>query len=116
MTYVAAITALVAAVLLRWLLIPLMGVALALVTLFGAVAATVWVCGYRPAIFVAILGYVACAYLFIAPRASLGLDELGNIVGLIAYLFTCSVIIGFGYLARRAHAHASKQREMLRVT
>jgi hypothetical protein len=42
------------AVLLRWLLDPLMGDALPPVTLFGAVAAAVWLGGYRirpPSIF-----------------------------------------------------------------
>ena len=60
--------ALALAVLVRWLLDPLMGDTLPLVTLFGAVAAGVWVGGYRPAVVVAVLGYVACAYLFIPPR------------------------------------------------
>ncbi len=115
-TYAVAIAALVAAVLLRWLLDPLMGDALPLVTLFGAVAAAVWLGGYRPAIAVAILGYLACAYLFIAPRGRLGLDEVGTVVGLVAYLFTCSVIIGFGEVTRRARVRASEQRELLRVT
>ena len=50
--YALAIGALAAAVLLRWLLDPLMGDTLPLVTLFGAVAAAVWVGGYRPAIVV----------------------------------------------------------------
>ena len=92
--YALAIAALAAAVLLRWLLDPLMGDSLPLVTLFGAVAVAVWVGGYRPAILVAVLGYLACAYLFIAPRGRLGLDDVANVVGLVAYLFTCALIIG----------------------
>ena len=51
--YALAIAALVAAVLLRYLLDPWMGDSLPLVTLFGAVAAAVWIGGYRPAIIVA---------------------------------------------------------------
>ena len=66
--YALAIGGLAAALLIRWLLDPLMGDTLPLVTLFGAVAAAVWVGGYRPAIVVVILGYLACAYLFIQPR------------------------------------------------
>ena len=66
--YALGLVALVAAVLLRWLLDPLMGDSLPLVTLFGAVAAAVWLGGYRPAIVVTILGYLACHYLFIEPR------------------------------------------------
>ena len=60
--------ALVAAVALRLLLDPVMGDRLPLVTLFGAVAAAVWIGGYRPAVVVASLGYVACDFLFIPPR------------------------------------------------
>ena len=62
-------TALAAAVLVRWALDPLMGDALPLVTLFGAVAAAVWIGGYRPAVLVTFLGYVACEYLFIRREA-----------------------------------------------
>ena len=44
---------------------------LPLVTLFGAVAVAVWAGGWRHAALVALLGYVACNYLFIAPRGVL---------------------------------------------
>ena len=54
--YALAIGALAAAVLLRYLLDPWMGDTLPLVTLFGAVAAAVWVGGYRPAIIVCVAG------------------------------------------------------------
>ena len=114
--YPLAIGGLAAALLIRWLLDPLIGDALPLVTLFGAVAAAVWVGGHRPAILVVILGYVACAYLFIQPRGQLGLNQLGHVVGLVAYLFTCSLIIGFGEATRIARIRASEQRELLRVT
>src|SRR5262249_28900690 len=84
------------AVLLRWLLDPLMGDTLPLVTLFGAIAVTVWFGGYRPALLAATIGYVACAYLFVEPRGSLGLGEVRNLVGFFAYIATCGIIIGFG--------------------
>lgn len=104
------------AVLLRLILDPLMGDSLALVTLFGAVAIAVWLGGYRPAVVVIVLGYVACAYLFIEPRGRLGLDVPANVVGLAAYLFTCTLIVGFGEATRRAQALANEQRELLHVT
>ena len=65
LNWTLAIAALVAAVALRWLLEPLMAGSLPLVTLFGAVAGAVWVGGWRPAVFVGILGYAACSYLFV---------------------------------------------------
>jgi PAS domain S-box-containing protein len=114
--YPLAITALGAAVALRWLLDPLMGDALPLVTLFGAVAAAVWLGGYPPAIVVGVLGYAACDYLFIPPRGVLALQGVGHAVGLIAYVFTCSLIIGFGEALRAAQVRATEQRQLLRVT
>ena len=65
-----ALAALAGAVLLRWLLDPVMGGTLPLVTLFGAVALAVWIGGYRPAVLVSFLGYLACSYLFIEPRGA----------------------------------------------
>ena len=69
--YALATAALVLAVLIRWLLDPVLGDALPFVTLFAAVAATVWAGGYVPAGVIAIIGYFACSYLFIPPRGSL---------------------------------------------
>jgi PAS domain S-box-containing protein len=114
--YALSLAALVAGVLLRWLLDPVMGDTLPLVTLFGAVAAAVWFSEYRAAIVVALAGYVACNYLFIEPRGVLGLAELDNQVGLAAYVFTCALIIGFGERLRRARASAAQRGELLRVT
>ncbi len=75
-----AVASLAAAVLLRWLLDPALGDSLPLVTLFGE--------GRRrggrrlPADLVVGLGYLACAYLFIAPRGQFGLDDGRNLVGM----------------------------------
>ena len=113
--FATAVLGLTAAVLLRWLLDPIMGDALPLVTLFGAVALAVWVGGYLPAAVVAILGYLACSYLFIPPRGHLRMD-LPNLVGLLAYLFTTSLIIVIGEAMRRAQAGARAREELLRVT
>ena len=114
--YALGFLALLLAVLLRWALDPLMGDALPLVTLFGAVAAGVWLGGYRLAIPIALLGYLACHYLFIPPRGHLDLTSTANIVGLVAYLFTCVLIIIFGEAARVAESRAHERREVNRVT
>jgi PAS domain S-box-containing protein len=112
---VSCLAALAAAVLLRWLLDPLLGESLALVTLFGAVAFAVWLAGYRAGLAVAILGYAACAVLFIRPRGELGLGDADNLVGLAAYLFTCILIVAFGESMRAAWRHADEDREPRRV-
>jgi PAS domain S-box-containing protein len=114
-SYALSGAALLAAVLLRWALDPLMGDTLPLVTLFGAVAAAVWLGGYRPAIVVTTLGYLACAYLFIPPRGSLVFD-VQTVIGLVAYVFTCTLIIGFGAAMRKAQRRASEGRGLLQVT
>ncbi|HEX3251065.1 MAG TPA: PAS domain S-box protein [Pyrinomonadaceae bacterium] len=114
--YALGFLALALAVALRWALDPLMGDALPLVTLFGAVAAGVWLGGYRLAIPIALLGYVACHYLFIPPRYHFDLTEIANLVGLVAYLFTCSLIVVFGEATRIAESRAHERHEVFRVT
>ena len=110
------LVAVVLAVLLRWLLDPLMGDAFPLVTLFGAVAAAAWLGGFRLAIPVTLIGYVACHYLFIPPRAHFDLGRVENQVGFVAYLFTCGLIITFAEVARVSHLRATERREVFRVT
>jgi PAS domain S-box-containing protein len=112
--YVIALLALGAAVLLRYVLDPWMGETLPLVTIFGAVAVTVWLGGALPASLVAALGYIACDYLFIPPRGALAFDLEAQIGGL-AYVFTCLLIIGIGEGARLANSRAAQRRELLRV-
>jgi len=114
--YALGFVALLLAVLLRWALDPLMGDAFPLVTLFGAVAAGVWLGGYRLAIPIALLGYVACQYLFIAPRGHVDLTDTANLVGLVAYLFTCALIVAFGEAARLAESRTHVRHELFRVT
>ncbi|HEV8577921.1 MAG TPA: PAS domain S-box protein [Thermoanaerobaculia bacterium] len=114
--YGGTLSALAAAVLLRWLLDPVLGDSLPLVTLFGAVAGAVWLGGYRPALLAVVLGYFACDYLFIEPRGTFALLSARNLVGLLAYLATCAIIVGFGESLRLAHRRADEGRELLRVT
>jgi len=115
-SYGIAVLALIAVVALRWLLDPLLGDTLPLVTLYGAVAAAVWAGGFRPAVLVVVLGYVACAYLFIDPRGTFGFNDARNLVGLVAYLITCAIIIGLGEAMRFAQRRAEVRRDTLRVT
>ncbi len=115
-SYALGLLVVVVAILVRWLLDPVLGDTLPLVTLFGAVAAAVWLGGYRLAIPVTLIGYAACHYLFIPPRGQLELTRAVDLVGLIAYLFTCSLIIVFGEAARIAHARAHQRQEVFRVT
>ncbi|HEX5966404.1 MAG TPA: DUF4118 domain-containing protein, partial [Pyrinomonadaceae bacterium] len=114
--YALGFVAVVLAVLIRWALEPLMGDSLPLVTLFGAVAAAAWLGGYRLAIPVTLVGYLACHYLFIPPRYRFDFTSVANQVGFVAYLFTCSLIIVFGEIARVAQTRVTESREVFRVT
>jgi PAS domain S-box-containing protein len=104
--YLVAVVATAAAVLLRWLLDPVLGDALPLVTLYGAVAMAVWAGGCRAALLAMALGYLAAHYLFIAPRDSIALKGTGDLVGGLLYLFSCLLLIGFGSGMRAAQRRA----------
>ncbi len=114
--YILSFVALAAAIGLRWLLDPLVGDMIPFTTLFGAVAAAIWLSGLRAALAVAIAGYIAANYLFIAPRYELSVPALTNAVSLLVYLFTCSLIIFFGEAMRSAQAREAESRELWRIT
>ena len=116
LTYMAAFVVLAAAVGLRWLLDPVLHDALPLVTLFGAVAAAVWLGGYRPGVLVGLLGYLACRLLFIDPRGELNFYRADQLIGFAAYLFTISLIIAIGHQMRVARMRAHERGEVLRIT
>jgi PAS domain S-box-containing protein len=115
--YGGALVFTVLAVLLRWLLDPWVGDYLPLATLYGAVAIAVWLGGYRPALLAVVLGYLACDWLFIEPRGALGLENARSLIGLVAYLVSCAIIIGFGeaLLSSRRRIE-SRQRDLRIVT
>ena len=102
LSYSLAIAAAALAVLARWLLDPVLGDTIPLVTLVGAVAVVVLLAGVGPAVLTSLLGYLAVDYLFIAPRGSLHLENAQNVVGLLAYIATCFIIIGFGEAMRES--------------
>jgi PAS domain S-box-containing protein len=111
-----AFGALAAALLIRYLLTPWMGVSLPFVTVLGAVAVAVGLGGFRAAIVVVILGYLGAAYtLGPWPSGPLGFVELGGMAGLSAYLFTCGLIIAFGESTRSARRREIEGRELMRV-
>ena len=103
-----ATAALGVAVLVRWLLDPWLGDSLPFVTAFGAVAAAVWAAGWVPASFVAIIGYFAFSYFFIAPRHTLAFGTFAHVVGMLAYLLSCGLIIGIGEAMRAARVRRDR--------
>ncbi|MEO7795807.1 MAG: PAS domain S-box protein, partial [Thermoanaerobaculia bacterium] len=114
--YGLSLGALGAAIALRWAVDPVLGDALPFVTLFAAVAVAVWIGGYRVAVAIAILGFVASDYLFMTPRGRFDLSSPAIRAGLFAYLFTCAIIVAIGEAMRRERARAQDRGELLRVT
>ena len=93
--YLQSLAVLAVAILLRRALDPVLGPDLALVTLFGAVASPSGWAGIvqlssSPS---SATSRPTCS--FMEPRGGFN-SPARDLVGLIAYLFTCSLIVGFG--------------------
>ena len=114
--YGIGLLVLATALLLRWLLDPILGDSVPFITIFGAVAIAAWLGGVGPGALVTILGFVACNYLFIEPRSELDVSGVGLRVTLGAFLFTCAIIIALCAAMRRARKLAVVDHETLRVT
>ena len=111
--YVVALAATAVAVLGRWVLDPWLGEYHPTPTLYGAVALTVWFAGYRPAVLAALVGYVACDWLFVDPRGQFSaFENTRNLLGLAAYLLSCAIIIAFGEAMRTARQRAERDRKL----
>jgi len=114
--YIVSFAVLAAAIGLRELLDPVLGDTLPFVTLFGAVAAATWLAGLGAAIAMTLAGYLAVAYWFIPPRGAITISDVADATGLVAYLFTCELIIVIGEAMRAARAREAASRDVLRVT
>lgn len=95
--YSIAVCAAAVAILLRWLLDPVLGHVAFYVTLYIAVAFCAIVCGYAPAILCGILGFLGIFYWFVDPRHSLQLiRQPPEIHSLFGAFFVCTVLTFLG--------------------
>ncbi|MFN0244302.1 MAG: PAS domain S-box protein [Planctomycetota bacterium] len=115
-TCLLTLTAVAAAVALRWLLDPWLGQERPFVTLFAAVAVAALLGGWRAGAGATIVGYAACDLLFIEPRGELGFQTTAQAVGFGAAMASSAVIVGFGAALRRAQTRTREQHELLRLT
>ena len=111
-----AIVCLAAALVLRYVLNETIGNALPFVTVFAATAAAQWYGGRHAAISVALLGFIGCLLMLAPADGRTQVDEVGGVLGIVAFLFTSAVIIVFGEVARGARGAAHGRSETLRVT
>src|SRR5262249_55287346 len=118
--YAVAFVASGAALLLRWLLDPILGDRLPLATCYGAVAVAVWFGGYGPALVSTARGYAGAYGLFMAPRCDVSLAP-ADTVGLVLYAASALAITVLGEGMRTAQrrleehlAAAQDEQERLR--
>jgi signal transduction histidine kinase len=93
--YSIALTAAVLAILLRWVLDPVLGHVAFYVTLYITVAFSAIVCGYFPATVTGIVGFLGVLYWFIDPRHSLQLIHQPTQVRSIVGAFLVCVVLTF---------------------
>jgi PAS domain S-box-containing protein len=111
--HLGAILILLVALTLRGLLDPLAGSSLPFVTLFGSIAAAVWVGGYRSGIVVALLGYLAGHALFTSPLGDSVLDAPHVLGERVTYLVGAALILTLGGTMRLARDRATHTSEVL---
>jgi PAS domain S-box-containing protein len=100
--YAIAFFSFAIALLLRWILEPVLKNTLPLVTLYGAVAVAVWYGRWRAAAVASLLGYLTAYYLFISSDTGSVLT-IPELTGLIAYTVSAGIIIYIGELMHRAN-------------
>jgi signal transduction histidine kinase len=93
--YCIALSAAVLAILLRWVLDPLLGHVAFYVTLYVAVAFSAIVCGCFPATVTGLVGFLGILYWFIDPRHSLQLIHQPTQVRSIVGAFLVCVVLTF---------------------
>lgn len=99
--YTLALIMAAAAILLRWLLDPVLGHVAFYVTVYIAVAFCAIVCGSFPAIVSGVLGFAGIFYWFVDPRHSLLVTRPAEIHGIVGAFLVCTVLIALGQANRR---------------
>jgi PAS domain S-box-containing protein len=107
----AVLTAL--AVLLRWLLDPLLGDHFPLITLFATVLFVAWYAGRGPALLSLIAGAVAGNYFFFQPRYSFSVSQTEDQTGLALYGVLGIASIGLFQSLRNARRRAEDKERQL---
>ena len=106
--YALAILAAIAALLLRGLLTPLLGIHNPYHTVWLAVVFSAWYCGLGPSIFTTILGAVGVWYWFLPPSHSWLIEDRADTYGLLGFLVFGAAIIALGESNRRRFAARSR--------
>jgi two-component system sensor kinase FixL len=101
--YVAALGLSVAALIVRFVLDPILGDRLSYCTFWLATAIAVWRLGVGPAILTTMLGLAMGFYFFVQPRYTFLTAMPFDFAVILAYLLVCAIICALGGLMRRAN-------------
>jgi PAS domain S-box-containing protein len=112
--YLVAVLAVVAALALRAALAPWLGERVPFITLFGGVIVAAWFGGFGPAIFAAVLGWLGAEMAFIPPVGGISFRGAGQLVELLAYLFSTVLIGALAELMRRAREALAESEQRFR--
>jgi signal transduction histidine kinase len=93
--FTIAVSVAALAVLVRWLLDPVLGHVAFYATVYMAVAFCAVVCGFLPAVVSALLGFSGIFYWFVDPRHSTTVGA-SQVHGVIAFFLVCAVLIALG--------------------
>jgi signal transduction histidine kinase len=86
----------------------MLGDSLPYVTLFPAVAFSVWLCGVGPSLLAVFAGLAGARYWFLEPQNALSIAGTPQAVGMAVYLLASGVVVAIGEMVRR-------NNEMLRL-
>lgn len=112
--YTVALATAALALLLRWILDPLLGHSTAFyVTVYMAVAFSVMVCGLGPSILCAVIATFGTLFLFVGPFRSLSTAWRQDIQGTIGCVLVCTVLIGLGEANRKKHVKLNQAQAEL---
>ncbi len=113
--YALAILAAIAALVLRKLLAPVLGLQNPYHTAWAGVAFSAWYCGLCPALLTVLIELVGVWYFFLPPFNSLHLaDPMAEFAGMLGFLVFSAVIIALAHSARRALNQSHWAEEQLR--
>jgi signal transduction histidine kinase len=102
--YTLALVAAVAALYLRKLLVPLLGMTNPYHTVWLAVAFCAWFCGVGPSILATVVMVLGISYWFLPPAGSWTIADPRDLFGVAAFLVFAGIIILIGERARRTQA------------
>jgi len=115
MRYAIATTAVALSLFMQWELERLLAGRFPFITQYGAVAVTVWLCGWRPAALAALAGFLLVGIFFVKPQVNLPNQPGLASVAILAYLGSCGLIIWMGESMRRQRRAAEERGERLEM-